>query len=205
MSLTDVPLADGELVAVTIPPAVEALIVEAERRFLVWEEETLEAPIYSFIPCDYRAVYRGLAVIKDRRLAPGGSFCEWGSGQGVVAMMAASLGWHSIGIEVEPDLVEASRELAATFDLPVEFVIGSYVPEGTIVRPDAGAELAWLDDSAEPAYEELGMDPDDFDVTFAYPWPGESEVIYDLFEEHAARGALLVTFHGTEGLRLHRR
>lgn len=205
MPLTEVPLADADLAAVSLPPEVEALIVEAEGRFETWERETLEAPIYSYIPCSYRVVYGGLAVITERRLAPGRSFCEWGSGQGVVAMMAASLGWHAVGIEVEPDLVAASRALAAHADLPVEFVIGSYVPEGSIVRPDAGAELAWLDDSAEPAYAELGLDPDDFDLTFAYPWPGESDVIYELFEEHAARGALLITFQGTEGLCLHRR
>ncbi len=205
MSLTDVPLADADLAAVVLPPPVEALIVEAERRFLLWEEATKDAPIYSYIPCDYRVVYRGLQVITERRLAPGRSFCEWGSGQGVVAMMAASLGWHAVGIEVEPELVAASSALAAEVDLPVEFVIGSYVPEGSVVSPDAGAELSWLDDSAEAAYDELGMDPDDFDLTFAYPWPGESEVIYELFDEHAARGALLITFQGTEGLKLHRR
>ncbi len=199
------PLDDAALAAVTIPTAIEALVVEAEQRFQAWEVRTEDDPVYAFIPCDYRTVYRGLALVTERRLAPGRSFCEWGSGMGVVAMMAAALGWHAVGIEVEPDLVQASQDLAQHADLEVEFVPGSYVPEGSVVRPDAGAELAWLDDSAPPAYPELAMDPDDFDLIFAYPWPGEAEVIYELFEEHAAHGALLITFEGTEGVRLQRR
>jgi len=206
VSLTPVRLpSDPELLTIPIPAAIESLVEEAARRLAAFELQTQDEPIYAFIPCDYRAVYRVLAWLTDRRLAPGRSFCEWGSGQGVVAMMAASLGWDATGIEVEPALVRASRCLAADAGLPVEFVTGSFVPEGSRVHPDAGAELAWLDDSAEPAYEALGLDPDDFDLTFAYPWPGESDVIYDLFEEHAARRALLLTFHGTEGMRLHRR
>ena len=134
MSLTDVPLADADLAAVVLPPHVEELIVEAERRFQIWETERLETPIYSFFQCDYGVVYGGLHVFTERRLAPGRSFCEWGSGQGVVAMMAASLGWHSVGIEVEPDLVAASSALAAEVDLPVEFVTGSYVPELSLIH-----------------------------------------------------------------------
>ena len=206
VSLSPVPMpSDAELAAIPIPPAVEALVVEAARRFEAFEIQTQDEPIYAFIPCDYRVVYRGLAWITSRRLAPGRSFCEWGSGQGVVAMMAASLGWDATGIEVEPSLVAASHQLATDVGLVVEFVAGSFVPEGSHVHPDAGADLAWLDDSAEPAYAELGLDPEDFDLTFAYPWPGEGVVIYDLFEEHASRQALLLTFHGGEGLRLHRR
>ena len=36
---------------------------------------------------------------------------------------------------------------------------------------------------------ELGLDPDDFDIVFAYPWPGEEQIIFDLFASHAATGA----------------
>jgi hypothetical protein len=49
------------------------------------------------------------------------------------------------------------------------------------------------------------LDPDDFDVVFAYPWPGEEQVIFDLFAGSTAVGALLLTYHGLEGLRLHRK
>jgi hypothetical protein len=51
----------------------------------------------------------------------------------------------------------------------------------------------------------LQLDPDDFDIIFAYPWPGEEQVIFDLFADNAAVGALLLTYLGQEGLRLQRK
>ena len=47
--------------------------------------------------------------------------------------------------------------------------------------------------------------PDDFDVIFAYPWPGEEDVIMQLFDRYAAVGALLLTYHGIEELRIRRK
>ena len=54
-------------------------------------------------------------------------------------------------------------------------------------------------------YDELELEPDDFDVVFAYPWPGEEQVIFDLFDDCAAVGALLLTYHGINDLRLQRK
>jgi hypothetical protein len=51
----------------------------------------------------------------------------------------------------------------------------------------------------------LRRDPDDFDLVFAYPWPGSEDVIYRLFDAFAATEALLLTFHGSEGLRVDRK
>ncbi len=206
MSLQEVDVPDeGLLAAVPLPDEIEELVAEAERRIHEFVEGSQEDPIFAFVPCDFRMVYRGLRWLTEAGLATGSSFCEWGSGFGVVAMMASSLGWSSTGIELEPALVDASETLADDFDMPVEFAVGSFVPEGSTIRPDMGQELAWLDDGAASVYMDLGLDPDDFDVTFAYPWPGESDVIYGIFEEHAARGALLLTYQGTEALRMHRR
>ena len=39
----------------------------------------------------------------------------------------------------------------------------------------------------------------------AYPWPGEEQVIFDLFTDYAAVGALLLTYHGQDGVRLARK
>ena len=54
-------------------------------------------------------------------------------------------------------------------------------------------------------HEELDLEPDDFDVVFAYPWPGEEQVIFDLFADTAAVGSLLLTYHGMDGVRLQRK
>ena len=43
------------------------------------------------------------------------------------------------------------------------------------------------------------------DVVFSYPWPGEEQVIFDVFEASAAVGALLLTYHGQEGMKLQRK
>ncbi len=52
---------------------------------------------------------------------------------------------------------------------------------------------------------DLDLEPEDFDLVYAYPWPGEEKVIFDLFESCASVGALLLTFHSQDGLRLQRK
>ena len=47
-------------------------------------------------------------------------------------------------------------------------------------------------------------DLEEFDLIFAYPWPGEEDIILSLFERHAARGSVLLSYHGMEGVRAHR-
>ena len=190
--------------AYAIPSDVEALIREGEERIEAFLERTSASPMLSFVPSDFRTTYRGLRWLWDQRLTAGRTFCEWGSGFGLVALLAAKVGFHACGIEVEPVLVDESVALARDFQLPVEFIAGSFVPDGSLETPGAMEELDWLDYSAPPAYEDLGYDIDDFDVVFAYPWPGEQHVVYDLFEEHASGGALVLTFHGVDGLLLHR-
>ena len=85
-------------------------------------------------------------------------------------------------------------------------VCGTFVPAGGEDLTDFEQEHAWLSsDAGACGHEELGVDPGEFDVIFAYPWPGEEAVIEGLFERYAPTGALLLTFHGHEDLRLRRR
>src|SRR5205809_587865 len=55
------------------------------------------------------------------------------------------------------------------------------------------------------AITSMELDPDDFDVVFAYPWPDEDQMTADLFQRFAAPGAVLVTFHGGDDLRIRRK
>ncbi|MCK6459507.1 MAG: hypothetical protein L6Q95_06390 [Planctomycetes bacterium] len=66
-------------------------------------------------------------------------------------------------------------------------------------------EFGWLSAGGACGHELLGAAPQDFDLVFAYPWPGEEEVIEGLFERYAGDSALLLTFHGLDGLRLRRK
>ncbi len=121
--------------------------------------------------------------------------------------MAAMLGFKVCGIEIERDLVDASRRLADEFGLPVEFVHGSFVPPGAEAYAeeayaDNNAEYSWLVTDADDAYDELALDPDDFDVVFAYPWPGEEFLITSLFEKYAADEALLLMYDQFNSVRL---
>ncbi len=206
MCLFEIELADNES---ELPHNVAAFLREAD---LVVSQFCRENPVSvtGFVPSNFEKVFRGLRAIEAANLASGSYLCEWGSGLGVVSSLAAMLDFHVYGIEIDQDLVQASQSLAAEFDLPVEFVHGSFIPSGA----EAYAEEAyadnegkqfWIVTDSDDAYAELGLDPDDFDVVFAYPWPGEVCLITTLFEEYAAEGALLLLYDHTDSLRLLRK
>jgi hypothetical protein len=200
------PLVDVELPlprAAELPAKVRALIRESDRR----TREFLERHIIpGFVTSDFERVGRALQAIGEANLAPGSACCEWGSGFGVVALMAACLDFWACGIEINADLVDEAMVLAAEFELEVEFACGTYVPQGGEDLTDACEEFAWLDAGGACGYDALGVDPEDFDLVFAYPWPGEEQVIDDLFERYGAVSALLLTYHGgRDDIRLRRK
>ena len=202
------PLADVKLDIPhsKLPADVDSFLSEANQRI----EEFIanrSVRISGFVPSDFDCVYFALEALADQGLATGDVFCEWGSGFGVVAMLAAALEFQSYGIEIERSLVDGARELAEDFDLPVDFIEGSFIPEGgeSIVEELFTGEYAWLDSHADEAYSQLGMSPRDFDVIYAFPWPGEEEIISSLFDEFASVGALLLTFGQIEGVRVRRK
>src|SRR5437588_11709002 len=148
MSLTEIrlPLDDDP-----VPADVRAFLREAELRI---DEFQQHARIPGFVPSDFPSVYRLLRALSSANL-PGNLFCEWGSGFGVVACLAAMLDFDAVGIEIEGDLVDAARNLAADFDLPVEFVHGSFIPRGETCAGVEGG-FTWLTTDGDTAHEELG-------------------------------------------------
>jgi hypothetical protein len=185
-----------------LPADVRSFLREADRRI---ERFNQEAHIPGFVPSDYATAYSAIHALAADGIAPGNLFCEWGSGFGVVACLAAMVGFDACGIEIESELVDSARQLADDFAVPVEFLRGSFIPEGSNVSVDANDGFAWLTIDESGSHEELGLDPADFDVVFAYPWPDEECVVASLFERHAAVGALLLTYHGGETLRVRRK
>jgi predicted O-methyltransferase YrrM len=199
--LTDIDLI---LANEAIPTAAAALIADAKARIEELEDKS-RAAMPAFVPSDFEVAYRGLSAVHTANLATGGRFLEWGSGIGVVACLAAQLGFDAIGIEIEEPLVDIANELADAHGIDAEFLCGSFVPHGTEVTVGTADDFAWLSSTGPVAYDDLDLEPNDFDLIFAYPWPGEEQIIFDLFANHAANGALLLTYHGIEGVRLQRK
>ena len=187
------------------PPGVVRFIADAQSRIDAFIESHRAEPIPSFVPSDFPLVYGALCHVADEHLAVGRLFCEWGSGAGVVTCLAAMIGFDACGIEFEAELVALSIRLARQYHLKADFCHGNFVPYGGQEIAEQLSEFEWLAAGGPDPYDQMDLEIDDFDVVFAYPWPGEERVIERLFERFAADGALLMTYNGTEGVRLFRR
>jgi hypothetical protein len=197
------PLVDVSLMIepAALPADVRALLREADRRI---ERFTQDGRIPGFVPCDFATTYGVLRALAEAGVAPGELFCEWGSGFGVVACMASMVGFDACGIEIEEELVEAARQLAEDFGLPVEFIRGSFIPKGSEISLDNDG-FSWLVTEEVGTEEEWGLAPADYDLVFAYPWPDEERAVAGMFEKHAAVGSVLLSYHGGDKLRVRRK
>jgi len=196
----DVPIPEPR--EAELPPRVRAVIREGERRrATILERRTPPG----FVCSDFERVGRALQGLADSDLLTGRTCCEWGSGLGVVALMAACQGFHAHGIEIDSGLVDEANALAEDLSLDVEFVCASFVPPGGEDLTDVPTEFGWLFAGGACGHELLGVAPEELDLVFAYPWPGEEQVIENLFERFVGDSALLLTYHGLEDLRLRRK
>jgi hypothetical protein len=159
----------------------------------------------NFVRCDFHLVDQALTWIEQNHLLTGNRFCELGSGFGVAAMLASLHGMESVGIEIESYLVEQAYELAVAVDLPTEFYCGSFVPRGITDIVELGSEVEHVETHEDDVYDEIGLDLDEFDLFFAFPWPGEEHFFESVFEAGAADNSLLLTFRGRDGMHLIRK
>lgn len=203
-------LGDGEF-----PAQVTRLIEEADRRLDQLFETNRNRRVPRFLPSDPALLFRVLEFLTVNELPPGKVFCEWGSGFGVGACLASLLGYESWGLEIEEDLVELARELAGDLKIEVKNICTSYFPEGFGSYPaQGGAELMipepesrWAEESAlvVPAYEGMDCEVDEIDLFYIYPWPGEQELMHDLFDTVAADGAILIAYYGDKDIAAYRK
>ena len=185
-----------------IPGDVQQLLREADRRIERFQDD---CRVPAFVPSDYASAYRVLRTIACGTVPRGRQFCEWGSGFGVIACLASMLDFDSCGIEVEAVLIDEARQLAEDFALPVEFAQGSFIPRGAEDRVHTAGVYSWMTTEGDYAYDELGLEPHDLDVVFAYPWPDEEDITAKLFDRYAGAGAVLVTYHGGTDFRVRRK
>lgn len=164
-----------------------------------------QAVIENFVTCDFHLVDQALSWIEQNHLPAGNRFCELGSGFGVVAMLAAVRGMESVGIEIEPVLVEQSSDLADDLDVAAKFFRGSFVPRDAVELLEFDREIKHVETYGDDVYDEIGLAMDDFDLFFAFPWPGEHVFFEAVFDAYAADGALLLTYRGRDGMNLVRK
>lgn len=151
--------------------------------------------VAGFVHCELPVVRCALQRIAQDGLARGRVFCEWGSGVGAVAALAASMSYEAYGIEIDAGLVGLARRLADDSGVDVRYAASSFLCVGD--DDLAGASVHTHRGTSDDAYRQLGIDPASIDVVFAYPWPGDEHAVDALFLRRASTGALLVTYHGS--------
>jgi hypothetical protein len=181
-----------------------SLIDEANDRieaFMLADQTVIE----NFVTCDFHLLDQALEWINQNHLLAGDRFCELGSGFGVAAMLAAIREMESVGIEIESALVSQSSDLADDLENTAKFYCGSFIPRDAVSLMELAADIEHVETEEGDVYEEIGLAMDDFDLFFAFPWPGEHPFFEGVFDACAADGALLLTYRGREGMNLVRK
>jgi len=188
-----------------LPPEVETLLATADQCILDHLDRVGSPPSPGFLACDHDVSWRALHAIRDRELSPGPRFCEWGSGFGVVTLLAAGLGYEAHGIEIHPHLVQEAEALADRLGLATRYGVGNFVPPGTRLPPDVQAFTILSEEDTPDGHAALGRSMADFDLIHVYIWPDEEEIVHRVFAQHSRPGALLLTYHGEDWVELWRR
>jgi hypothetical protein len=186
------PENDAELLA-----EFNALWRDAAR---LWDQYEHTEAFEGYVGSDFSEAWRVLKSLQGRA----STFLEWGSGLGVVAIMAARMGFEASGIEIKPELVDLAQTLAQKYDADATFVCGSFVPEE--FEPDAsiGDEFFRTDSDSASGYEQLDRQLSDFDVVYAYPWPDEQGLFDSIMRRCGGRRAVLVRYDNREGISIRR-
>ncbi|MDV6033376.1 MAG: class I SAM-dependent methyltransferase [Phycisphaera sp. RhM] len=175
----------------TPPKEILRTIEIAERLRGQMKSDETQKRIPLLANSNYYIAYHALKHIRDTGLGGDLSFCEWGSGLGVVTCIASQLGFHVTGIEIEASLCEFSEKLARQADVDARFFQGSY-------RSPINNDISHLQPREGDRPFPLGRR--NCDVIYAYPWPAEAAYLASLFVQSSA--SILVTYHGGTTLRV---
>jgi hypothetical protein len=179
---------------------LESLCEEGREIWDRFDHEVRSKDFHPFVAADYDQVLDALLRVR----APGLRFLEWGSATGIITIMADLLGFEAYGIELDPELVEVARGLAARFDSGARFVAGSFIPAGYRYLPTGGdGRLGTIGDGSS-AYPELKHPLEDFDLVYAFPWHGEEPMMVDLMRAYGGRGARLLLHGVADGVQVYR-
>lgn len=147
------------------------------------------------IPADHALAIDVLNDLRDTN----NTFLELGSATGVITILADLLGFEAYGIEIEPSLVETAERLAEEVGSGAHFVEGSFVPpsyrdEVDLLESDYLTPTEGLD-----AYGEMGLEIADFDLVYAYPWPGEEDWLVEMVRRFGGPRTTLMIYTVRDG------
>jgi len=184
-----------------MPEDMAALLAEADRRCDQFFEAGLGRQFHRYLPSDSALVYAAMANLKSSGRLRGDVFCEWGCGFGVATCIASLLGFQAYGIEIESELVDRATRLASDLGIPVEILNISYFPEGYEQCDGIGGEDLLVPEATTffgetPGYPASydGLDLDEIGLFFVYPWPGQEQLMMNLFTVLASEGAVLLMY-----------
>ena len=173
---------------------LETLFEEGQAWWYRFDAEVRDERWHPFVAADYNSVLAALLAVR----RPGLRFLEWGSGTGVITIMADLLDFDACGIELDPSLVEVARDLALRWASNARFATGSFLPMGWEWRNARGDARPGTLGDGPSGYLKLGRPLDDFDVVYGYPWMGEEPLMLDLMRSHGGENAILL-IHSPDG------
>lgn len=176
---------------------LQALWSEADA---IWDKRGNERAFSGYVSADYAAIFRSLKTLRKRSH----TFLEWGSGLGVVTIMASRLGFDAYGIEVETDLVDAAQDLAERHHASPSFGVGSFIPDAFEITSGLSESFINTREDGGDAYSDLDMELRDFDLVYAYPWPGELGIFRSIVRRYGSPHTLFLSYDVREGLALSR-
>ncbi len=166
----------------------------------IWETNQ-HLPAYElYVSADYAAIFEMLVKLRNEARY----FLEWGSGLGVVSIMASRLGYEAYGIEAKSELVTVAEDLAKKYHAHPRFATGSFIPNDFEEDIGSGIEFGRTLTTPNDAYDELDMDLGDFDLVYAFPWPDEHRIYRSIMQRYAANNSLYLRYDAREGLSLSR-
>lgn len=200
-----------EVASIPIPERIQAFIDEADLRCEAFYDTKLNQRYPRYVPSEPAQVYAALQYVSDQDLPLGDKFIEWGSGFGVATGIAALLGYEATGIEIQEALVEKAEALLSDQGIEAECIATSFVPDGYLIYEAVSGYDIVPDGSfghhaeSAPHYEGMETPINEIDLFFAYPWPGEQEMMLKLFDAVAGEGAILIAYFGDRDICIYRK
>lgn len=196
-----------------LPEGAQALVDEAEACFETFYTQKLNKRYPRYVASEPTQVFAAIQWVQAQDLVSGNRFLEWGSGFGIATGLAALLGFEACGIELREGLVEIARNLMESQGIDADFLCTSYIPEGFIEYETASGTDLIPDDSfghqgeKAPFYSDGGQEIEisEIDLFYAYPWPGEQEMMLKLFEHVAGVDSILIAYFGDREICIYRK